>query len=231
MPGKNIRVLIADDHAVLRSGLKLLVNAQPDMEVVAEAADGAEAIDRARSSKPDVALLDLTMPGTGGLEALEKLVHVHERLRVVVLTMHDDPAYLRTVLSAGAKAYVLKRSVDSELLSAIRAVHNGGSFVDPSLTNCLVSDLLARQNRRTRGAKRKELLSSREVLVLRMLAQGYTNKEIATHTLISVKTVETYRARILTKLDLRSRSDLVRYAMQMGLLKTENLNPDRRPNR
>ena len=223
----NIRVLIADDHAVLRSGLKLLVNAQPDMEVVAEAADGSEAIDRARSTKPDVALLDLTMPGTTGLEALEKLVHAHERLRVVVLTMHDDPAYLRTVLSAGAKAYVLKRSVDSELLFAIRAVHNGGSFVDPSLVNGLVSDLVAR-NRGAREPKRRELLSSREILVLRMVAQGYTNKEIASRILVSVKTVETYRSRILTKLGLRTRSDLVRYAMQMGLLKTENVDPDRR---
>jgi two-component system response regulator NreC len=139
---------------------------------------------------------------------------------------------LRTVLSAGAKAYVLKRSVDSELLHAIRAVHNGGSFIDPSLANRLASDLLAaRQNRKTRETKRSELLSNREVLVLRMLARGYTNKEIAGEILVSVKSVETYRARILTKLGLRSRSDLVRYAMQMGLLTTETPDPDGRPAR
>ncbi|HLK51751.1 MAG TPA: response regulator transcription factor [Bryobacteraceae bacterium] len=216
-----IRVLIADDHAVLRAGLKLLVNSQPDMEVVGEAVNGRQAIERVRAAKPDVALLDLTMPGSGGMEALETLAEETAKVRIVILTMHDDPAYLRSVFAAGASGYVLKRSVDAELLSAIRAVGRGGTFIDPSLAGFLVRDAVGGAKA---GAGRKrpaKLLSDRETQVLILVARGYSSQEIADQIFVSVKTVETYRARLAGKLGLRSRSDVVRYALQMGLLTPE----------
>ena len=218
MPGSasKISVLIADDHAILRSGLKLLVNAQADMEVVGEASNGKQAVELARAARPDVALLDLTMPGGGGMEALQKLLAQMDRIRIVVLTMHDDAAYLRSVLAAGASGYVLKRSVDAELLSAIRAVHRGGVFIDPSLADYLVRDVVGGSSR-----KRAQLLSDRETQVLVLVARGYSSQEIADQIFVSVKTVETYRARLASKLGFRSRSDVVRYALQMGLLTPE----------
>ena len=139
---QKIRILIADDHAILRSGLKMLINAQPDMEVVSEASDGDRAIQATRDARPDVALLDLTMPGSGGMSALEEIARCCPDTRVLILSMHDDPAYLRSVLAAGASGYVLKRSVDTELLAAIRAVHRGGVFIDPSLAHVFVQDAL-----------------------------------------------------------------------------------------
>ena len=215
-----IRVLIADDHAILRSGLKLLVNSQDDLEVVAEAADGLQAIDRAREKKPDVVLLDLSMPRSGGMEALLRIAKECPLTRVVILTMLDDPVYLRSALAAGASGYVVKRSVDSDLLTAIRAVHRGGVFIDPSLADTLVQDVLP-----ARGSRRRKptLLSDRELQVLRLIASGYTSKQIAAQIFVSAKTVETYRSRLLEKLALKTRSDLVRYAVQMGLLNADTL--------
>src|SRR5687768_15432134 len=141
---KNIRVLIADDHAILRAGLKLLINAQADMEVVSEAPDGDQAVRAARETSPHVALMDLTMPGSSGMGALEEIARCCPDTRVLVLSMHDDAAYLRAVLAAGASGYVLKRAVDTELLAAIRAVHRGGVFIDPSLAHVFVQDVLNR---------------------------------------------------------------------------------------
>lgn len=218
-----IRVLIADDHAILRSGLRLLVNAQADMEVVAEASDGQHAVQSARETNPDVALLDLTMPQFGGMRALQEIVRIGRETRVLILTMHDDPAYLRSVLAAGASGYVLKRSVDAELLAAIRAVHRGGTFVDPSLANVLVQDVLAKRGAKAWPARPVNILSARELHVLRLVAQGYTSQQIAKQIRVSVKTVETYRSRLAQKLDLKTRSDLVRFAVQMGLLTPETL--------
>jgi len=225
MPGctYKIRVLIADDHAILRSGLRMLINAQADMEVVGEASDGVQAARAARDTKPDVALLDLTMPGTGGMGALQSIVRHCRETRVVVLTMHDDRAYLRSALAAGASGYVLKRAVDGELLSAIRAVHGGGIFVDPSMANILVQDLLERSDSKARSIRPPQILSDREQQVLGLVAQGYTSQQIATQIRVSVKTVETYRSRIADKLGLRTRSEIVRFAIQMGLLTAETL--------
>src|SRR5512142_3078223 len=141
--------MIADDHAILRAGLKMLVNAQADMEVVAEASDGEKAVQATRETKPDVALLDLTMPKVGGMRALQEIARSCRKTRMLILTMHDDAAYLRAVLAAGASGYVLKRSVDAELLAAIRAVHRGGTFVDPSLADVLVQDVLVKRGKRT----------------------------------------------------------------------------------
>ena len=220
MPARThkIRVMIADDHAILRAGLKMLVNAQADMEVVAEAPDGETAVQAARETKPDVALLDLTMPGAGGMRALQEMARSCRKTRVLILTMHDDSAYLRSVLAAGASGYVLKRTVDAELLTAIRAVHRGGTFVDPSLANVLVQDVLAKRGTKARSMRPVNILSDREQQVLKLVAQGYSSQQIAKRILVSVKTVETYRARIADKLGLRTRSEVVRYAIRMGLL-------------
>jgi len=226
MPARihKIRVLIADDHAILRSGLTMLVNAQVDMEVVSQAPDGEQAVRAARETKPDVALLDLTMPRVGGMKALQEIVRTCHETRVLVLTMHNDPAYLRSVLAAGASGYVLKRSVDAELLAAIRAIHRGGTFVDPSLANVLVQDVLAKKGGTKARPKRKvSILSDRELQVLSLVAQGYSSAQIAKNIFVGVKTVETYRSRIAEKLGLRTRSDVVRYCIQMGLLTAETL--------
>ena len=220
---RKIRVMIADDHAILRAGLKMLVNAQTDMEVVAEAPDGEIAVQTAQETRPDVALLDLTMPRVGGMKALEKMAGDCHETRVLVLTMHDDPAYLRSALAAGAAGYLLKRAVDSELLAAIRAVHRGGIFVDPRLANVLVQEVLAKRSSKAGRARPVNILSDRELQVLKLVAQGYTSAEIAKQIFVGVKTIETYRSRFAEKLGLRARSDLVRFAVQMGLLTPETL--------
>ena len=218
-----IRVMIADDHAILRSGLRLLVNSQADMEVVSEAPDGEQAVQAARETRPDVALMDLTMPRTRGMRALQEIVRDCPATRVLILTMHDDPAYLRSVFAAGASGYVLKRSVDAELLAAIRAVHRGGTFVDPSLANVLLQDVLVKTGAKERPKRPANILSVRELQVLKLVARGYSSQQIAKQILVGVKTVETYRSRLAQKLGLRTRSDVVRFAVQMGLLTPETL--------
>jgi len=225
MPARTqkIRVMIADDHAILRAGLKMLVNAQADMEVVAEASDGENAVQTARGTKPDVALLDLTMPRVGGLKALEHIARDCRQTRILVLTMHDDPAYLRAALAAGASGYLLKRAVDAELIAAIRAVHRGGIFVDPRLAGVLVEDVLAKGKAKAGSKGAANILSQRELQVLGLVARGYTSAEIAKRIFVGVKTVETYRARIFEKLGLQTRRDLIRFAVQLGLLTPEAL--------
>ena len=215
-----IRVLIADDHAILRAGLRLLINNQPDMEVVGEAADGHEALRQARQANPDVLTLDLTMPGGGGLKALEGLRQACPQTRVLVLTMHEDPSYLRAALAGGASGYVAKSAVDAELLAAIRSVSQGRTFVSITLSDRGTHQVLGDQPTRNESPPRApvKLLSSREKEALELLAQGYTNQEVGTRLCLSVKTSETYRARIAEKLGLRSRADLTRYALEMGLL-------------
>ena len=231
MPARThkIRVMIADDLAILRAGLRMLVNAQADMEVVSEAADGEKAIQTARETKPEVALLDLTMPRVGGMKALQELARVCRETRVLVLTMHDDPAYLRSALAAGASGYLLKRAVDAELIAAIRAVHRGGIFVDPRLANVLVQDVLAKRGTKTGSTQPANILSRRELQVLTLVARGYTSAEIAKQIFVGVKTIETYRSRLADKLGLRTRSDVVRFAVQMGLLTSETLEKEQGP--
>ena len=218
-----IRVMIVDDHAILRAGLRMLVNAQADMEVVAEAPDGQKAVQEAREAKPDVTLLDLTMPRVGGMKALQEIARNCRETKVVILTMHDDPAYLRSALAAGASGYLLKRAVDAELIAAIRAVHHGGIFVDPRLASVLVQDVLAKKGKNSRPTQPVNILSDRELQVLRLVARGYSSAQIAKQIFVSVKTVETYRSRFAEKLGLRTRSDVIRFAVQMGLLTPETL--------
>jgi two-component system, NarL family, response regulator NreC len=218
-----IRVMIVDDHAILRAGLKMLVNAQADMEVVSEAPDGEKAVQGVRETRPDVTLLDLTMPRVGGMKALQEIARDCRETRVLVLTMHDDPAYLRSTLAAGASGYLLKRAVDSELIAAIRAVHRGGVFVDPRLASILVQDVLDKNGTIAAATRPKNILSGRELQVLGLVARGYTSVQIAKQISVGVKTVETYRSRFAEKLGLRTRSDVIRFAVQMGLLTPEAL--------
>ena len=215
-----IRVLIVDDHAIVRAGLRMLINPQPDMEVVGEAADGHEALCQARAANPDVLTLDLTMPGGGGLKILERLGQACPQTRVLVLTMHEDPSYLRAALAAGATGYVAKSAVDGELLTAIRSIAQGRTFVTMALGDRGTRQVLGDPPTRADSPPRApvKLLSPREQEVLELLAQGYTNKEVGTRLCLSVKTIETHRAHIGDKLGLRSRADLTRYALEVGFL-------------
>ena len=211
MTTKKIRVLLADDHAILRAGVRMLLEAQPDMTVVAEAADGEEAIRQATGTRPDVAVVDLTMPGMTGVETLERLRREVPATRLLVLTMHDDPGYARLALAAGASGHVIKDAESGELLSAIRAVHRGRTFVQ-------VGNETAPLDPPRPAAP---ALSPRERQVLELLAHGHTNREVADRLSLSVKTVETHRARLSDKLGLHSRADLVRLAIDLGLLGRE----------
>jgi two-component system response regulator NreC len=211
-----IRVLLADDHAVLRAGLRLLINAQPDMETVGEAQDGAETLSQAIATRPDVILLDLSMPRLGGLAVLRDLRDRVPQSRVLVLTMHADEAYLREALRLGAAGYVVKAAADQELLAAVRAVARGELYIHPSMTRSLLEDLLPAAASAAHDPW--EELSEREQQVIRRVAMGFTNREIAGQLHLSVKTVETYRARAMEKLGLQSRAQLVEYAMRRGLL-------------
>jgi two-component system, NarL family, response regulator NreC len=216
--GPKIRVLIADDHAILRAGLRMLIDSQPDMKVIAEAPNGEEAVRLAGVEHPDVVILDITMPGGGGLRAVPEILKVCSSTRVLLLTMHEEPAYLRTALASGAAGYVLKKSVDANLLAGIRSVHKGRSYVDSELASALIQHALPDLGQPGRA---DEVLSERELQVLKLVAEGFSSREIAEQIYIGVKTVETYRARFAEKLGLKSRADLVRYALEVGLLSPE----------
>ncbi len=217
---ERISVLNDDDHAVLRAGLRKLIGAQPDMAVAGEAGDGREAVRLASESDPDVVTMDLTMPGTGGIAAIERLRRECPRARVLVLTMHDDPAYLRAALAAGCAGYVLKAAAHTELIAAIRQVSAGRTVVDPQLAGDLIQSLAGPERAAAQPDREgpEGRLSERERAVLVLLAQGHTNRVIAERLFLSVKTIETYRTRIADKLGLRTRADLVRYALETGLL-------------
>ena len=216
-----IRVLIADDHAVVREGLRALVDAQPGLRVVAEASGGIDAWQQTRELHPDVVLLDISMPEGGGLDAMERITQDCPTVRVLALTMHEERGYLSRMLRAGAAGYALKRSASAELVTAIRAVHAGERYVDPSLAGALLADDARRPSRggKPAGASSAQDLTPREAEVLRLLAFGYSNKEIATSLSISVKTVETHRASGMSRVGLPSRAALVRFAIAEGWLK------------
>jgi two-component system response regulator NreC len=225
-PAKPIRVLIADDHAVLRAGLKLLINAQPDMEVVGEAADAPETVSRARGLNADVVLLDLTMPGAPGTATIERLVRLDPKPRILVLTGHDDPAYVGSALQAGASGYIVKRADGVELLTAIRAVYHGRTFVDVTRPGEQAwGDEVRRVPRDSPAAGQPSPLSQREAEVLRLLAQGHTNQETADRLGVSVKTIETHRKRLSDKLGVKSRAELFRFAVEVGLLEGDATRP------
>ena len=211
-----IRVLIADDHPIVRAGLRMLIATQPDMEVTAEAGDGSETVDRAAGTKPNVVVLDLSMPKSRSSDTIERLLGLEPAPRVLVLTMHDDPAYLRSALQAGASGYIVKEAADVELVTAIRAVHQGRTFVDLGRPPDPARRLAPR--RLSNAAEQRKRLSRREAEVLRLLAQGHTNQEVAEQLAVSIKTVETYRKRLHEKLELKTRAQLFRFAFESGLL-------------
>lgn len=214
------RILLADDHAVLRAGLKLLLNSQADFEVIGEAASGVEALTSAEALQPDLILLDLSMSGLGGLDALPVLRRLASGAKILILTMHEDPQYLRQTLRNGAAGYVLKKAADVELISAVRAVLRGEVYVHPSMTRVLLDDILPPPEVST-APDSWEALSDREREVLRLVALGYTSAEIAGQLKLSAKTVDTYRARGMEKLGLHSRAALVRFALSKGIISSE----------
>ncbi len=212
-----LRIILAEDHAVVRAGLRSLVDATPGMHVIAEAQTGEEAVDQARRLKPDIVLMDVSMPVLDGAAATERIVRDCPEVRVLALTAHEDRAHVARLLQAGAAGYLVKRAAVDELVRAIRAVAAGGTYVDPALA----ATLLRRPQRRDEPPEPRptgDPLSGREEEVLRRIAWGQSNKAIAGALGISVKTVETYKARIGDKLGLRSRTDMVRYAVQQGWL-------------
>lgn len=213
-----IRVLVADDHAVLRSGLKLLINSQSDMQVVGEASSHSEAIKKVREIKPDVMTLDMTMPEGTAVGVIETACRDVPTTRIVVLTMHDDPAYFRVAMAAGAAGYVVKKSADTELLDAIRSVAKGRVYTQVELA--AASNLVPVPTKPAAVVETNliDTLSEREREVLIMVAQGHTNQAVADHLGLSVKTVESYRARLMAKLGLRNRAELTQLAMETGLL-------------
>ena len=213
-----VRVLLVDDHAILRAGLRQLINAQSDLRVVAEAGNAAEALQQAQACDPHVILLDVSLPGQSGLQIIERLKQACPHARVLILTMHDETSYLHAALAAGCSGYIVKSAADRDLLRAIRTVRDGRSFV---MLNTQSGDAPPLSDTplpgRLKTVKGQEL-SARERTVLALLAQGYTNQQSADRLFLSTKTVETYRLRIARKLGLRSRADFVRYGVEMGFL-------------
>jgi two-component system, NarL family, response regulator NreC len=213
---EKIRVLLADDHAVLRGGLRALLNNEPDMEVVGEASNGRQAVERAEELRPDVIVMDITMPEMNGLDATRLIAEKGLGCRVLVLTVHSEQQYLLPVLQAGGSGYVLKQAADTELIAAIRTVHQGQAFLYPSATSMLLQDYRKRVS--SGDDDKLDGLSEREREVLKHTAEGFSSQEIAERLIISAKTVDTYRQRIMDKLNIHHRSELIRYALRKGLL-------------
>ncbi len=211
--GKKIRVLVVDDHAVVRSGIRSLLAAEGDLEVVGEAGNARDAVFEVRALRPDVVVLDLVMPGEGGIEVLPRLLREVSGLKVLVLSMQDDPRYVREAFAQGANGYVLKEAADAEVVGAVRLIAAGGEYVHPALGARMVA-----ADAQARAAALADPLSEREREVLRLLALGHTNQEIAKQLYISVRTAETHRAHIMQKLGLSTRAELVRHAIAHGLL-------------
>jgi two-component system, NarL family, invasion response regulator UvrY len=209
-----IRVLLADDHSIVREGLRRIVEESDDLEVVAEAADGREALKQVEELAPDVAVVDISMPGIDGLEVVSRLKDTHPGLPVLILTMHEEAQYIVRAIEAGAMGYLTKQSAPEQLVTAIRRVYSGQRYITDEATEALA----LRIARGTRDKTPLDSLSMRELQVLRRLAMGHTNREIAQAYSLSIKTVDTYRARLLKKLDLRNNAELIRFALQNRLI-------------
>lgn len=216
-PGGNVRVLLVDDHAILRGGLRALLNLEPDLEVVSEAGTGEEALEQVERLHPDVVVMDLAMPGMGGLEAMRRIVELQPETRVLVVTSHAEDEYLLPVLEAGGSGYVRKTNADDDLIAAIRTVARGEVFLYPTATKLLLQGF--RKAEAEGVASPLEELSDREREVLTFTAEGYSSSEIGKKLFLSPKTVDTYRSRLMQKLGLSHRSELVRFALETGVLK------------
>jgi two-component system, NarL family, response regulator NreC len=206
-----IKILLADDHTIVRQGLKLILSSQPDLEVVGEASNGREVVELAQKLKPDIVLLDVAMPELNGIDATRRMMEANSRLRILVLSMHKEAVYVREILKAGARGYLLKDVIDSELLNAVRSVARGDGYISPAVSGALLSDY--RQN----VTDPVDLLTNREREVLQLIAEGKTNKEVATKLNLSVYTVDSHRGKIMEKLNLHSTGELVRFAIKHGL--------------
>jgi two-component system response regulator NreC len=207
-----IKILLADDHTIVRQGLKLILAAHADMQVLGEAANGREAVELAAKLHPDIVLMDVAMPELNGIEATRQMVAANARIRILVLSMHKESVYVREILRAGARGYILKDAIDTELLTAIRSVARGDGYISPAVSGALLNDF------RGNAATPIDLLSPREREVLQLIAEGKTNKEIATRLNLSVYTVDSHRGKVMEKLNLHSTGELVRFAMKQGLV-------------
>ena len=216
-----IRVLLVDDHALFREGVRSLLTGQPDLEVVGEVEDGRAAVRQALALKPDVVLMDITMPQLDGIEATRQIHARDETIKVLVLTMHDNEEVFFRSLNAGASGYVLKRSGGQELMAAIRATHEGNSYLSPYLAKALMDEYLHRVERGAEEPAQGKRLSAREQEVLKLIAEGHSSREIAEMLDLSVKTVHNHRTRLMTKLDIHRNADLVRYAIRLGMVDVE----------
>jgi len=212
-----VRIVLADDHIVMRSGLRLLLERQPNLEVVGEAADGRQAVALSESAHPDVVIMDIAMPNLNGIEAARQIVNHNPRTAIAILSMHSDESYVIRALKAGARAYLLKDSAEADLLAAVRALTEGKSFFSPAISRILVEDYMRQLE--SRGAEDTyELLTNREREILQLLAEGKTNKEVANMLNLSLYTVETHRTHILQKLNLHSVPELILYAVRKGII-------------
>ena len=219
MSEDTIRILIADDHGVVRAGLRALLDRAPDMQTVGEATDSEQAVHKASELRPDVVLLDISMPGPGGIEVTKQLKDALPQTRVLILTVHKDERLLQEAIRAGASGYVTKNALEPELINAVHAVHRGDLYVHPTMTRALLQSLEEPAQKPSHaGEDATESLTSREIDVLRLIAKGYTNRQAADELSISVRTVETHRANIMGKLNVSGRVELVRYAIEHGLL-------------
>ena len=214
----NIRILIADDHAIMREGVRALLEIHEDMEVIGEASDGREAIAQVSELTPDIILLDISMPFMDGLEATRRIRKANPNTNVLILTQHEDKEYVLSAVKAGAAGCISKKAVSSELVSAIRAIYRGGSFLYPPVAKLLIEDYLQRTDGETDPYER---LTDREREVLQLVAEGRTNQEIADLLVLSMKTVLGHRAKIMEKLDIHSRTDLIKYAIRRGLISVD----------
>jgi DNA-binding NarL/FixJ family response regulator len=214
---KPIRILLADDHTVMRRGLRLLLESQPEFKVVAEAADGRQAVEQAEAAQPDVAVVDIAMPNLSGIEAAQRISNTLPHTAIVILSMHSDESYVLRALKAGAKGYLLKDSAEGDLIEAIKAVHQGKTFFSAEITRMLVADYV--QEIRSRGVEDSyDLLTSREREILQLLAESKSNKEIATALHLSPYTIETHRRNLQEKLNLHSVAELILYAVRKGVI-------------
>jgi two-component system, NarL family, response regulator NreC len=213
----SIRILLVDDHGILRAGLRALLSPEPGFDVVGEVADGLEAVELAKRLNPDVILMDISMPGLGGLDATRQILSISPQMRVLLLTVHEDYSLVREAIKVGAAGYILKRALESELLDAIRAVSRGELYIHPAITRALLEESPVSPEKDPGGAT----LTQREYEVLRMIAHGYTNRQIAEQLSLSIRTVESHRSNLMNKLGLHSRVDLVRYATRHQLINAD----------
>lgn len=212
MTQKAIRILLADDHSLVRQGFRRILEAHPDLEIIGEASDGREAVEQTAELQPDVVVMDVAMPGLNGIEATRQICETSPRTRVLALSMHRDAVYVREILRAGARGYLLKDAFDADLVSAVRAVARGEGYIAPAIADCVLADY------RQHVSDPIDLLTAREREVLQLIAEGKTNKEIATLLNLSVYTVDAHRGRIMEKLNLHSAGELVRFALRKGLI-------------